>query len=50
MGREGGGGVIAFTPNSQLKEAGRQNEDIGIIKIKSGMADMHSPHNDEGVP
>lgn len=48
MGREGG--CIAFTPNSQFKEAGRQNEDIGIIKIKSRMAHMHSPHNDEGVP
>lgn len=43
-------GCIAFTQKPQFKEAGRQNEDIGIIKIKSGMAHMHSPPNDEGVP
>lgn len=37
-GKEGG-----CTANPQFKEAGRQNEDILIIKIKSEMAQMHFP-------
>jgi len=44
----GKGGAELQSPS--FKEAGRQNEDIGIIKIKSEMAHMHLPRNDEGVP
>lgn len=34
---------IAFTKTPQFKVAGRQNEDIGIIEIKSGMAHTCTP-------